>query len=192
MCARPRSRCLDVASRRRSIAAYLLAAFASACGGQLVSPPSDGGGAVVQGSGDGAISTPATSTSPAMPVSPAPTSSEPGPATSGTTASTCGPSVVAYDPAGTPDCWPCARDACPAEVRACAADCACNGAVSQSLSCVASADGMLVISCFQPYISLAQSDPAFMQLLSCLLQVENQCCMPNGDGGLTLRDASAD
>jgi hypothetical protein len=51
---------------------------------------------------------------------------------------------------------------------------------------------MFDISCFQPYMSLVQSDPIFSQLLYCLLQVESQCCMPNGNGGLTLRDASAD
>jgi hypothetical protein len=68
----------------------------------------------------------------------------------------------------------------------------CNGAVSQSLSCVASADGMFVISCFEPYMSLLQNDPVFAQLVSCLLQVESQCCMLNGNGSLTLLDASAD
>jgi hypothetical protein len=195
MCARPRSRCLDVASGR-SIAACLLAAFASACGGQLLSPQTDGGGTVVQSSGDGAASTPATPASPAMPstmpVSPAPTSSAPGPATTGTPASNCGLSVVDYDPAGTPDCWPCARDACAADVTSCAADCACNGAVSQSLSCVASAGGMFDLTCFQPYMSLLQSDSVFAQLVTCLLQVANQCCVSNSTGGITLRDASAD
>jgi hypothetical protein len=49
-----------------------------------------------------------------------------------------------------------------------------------------------MISCFQPYVSLVQGDPVFSQFLTCLVQVENQCCMYNGDGGLELRDASAD
>jgi hypothetical protein len=191
MCARPRSRCLEVAVGLRSTAGYLLVAVASACGGQLLSPDGDGGSAGGRAS-DGGTSTPTMSASPAMPISPLPTSSASGPAPGGTPASPCGPSVVDHDPVGTPDCWPCARDACAAEVSACAGDCACNGAVSQSLSCVASADGTFVLSCFQPYMSLLQSNAAFTQLLTCLFQVEPQCCMSNGNGGLTLRDASTD
>jgi hypothetical protein len=68
----------------------------------------------------------------------------------------------------------------------------CNGAVSQSLSCVAAAGGTLTPDCFLPYMSLTQSDPAFGAFLGCLLSAESQCCTTNGQGGLALRDASVD
>lgn len=107
---------------------------------------------------------------------------------SGSPGSPCGTSIVDYMPAGTPPCWPCTRDACAALAAACSTDCTCNGAVSQSLLCVASGGGTIDPSCFLPYQGLIQTDPAFGGFFSCLVQAESQCCV----NGLMLRDASAD
>jgi hypothetical protein len=91
----------------------------------------------------------------------------------------CGPSIGSFAPQGTPPCWPCARDACRSQATTCVGDCTCNQVVGESLACVA-ASGFMV-SCFQPYLPMAQTDPALMQFVLCLFQAEPMCC---GDGGL--------
>jgi hypothetical protein len=148
------------------VAAFFLAGAMTACTSQVSPPHEDEGGAGPQNQGD------------------AGTMQEPG------DGAECGPSIVTYVPAGTPDCWPCSRDACGAEAQACAADCTCNMAVGQSLACVAMNDGKLLASCFNPFMPLVNSNAAFGAVVMCLLRAEPQCCMSTGNGGLTLLDAS--
>jgi hypothetical protein len=79
------------------------------------------------------------------------------------------------------------------QAAACAVDCTCNEAVSQSLACVATGGGTLNSACFLPYMSLLQTDSAFSVFFMCLLQAESSCCGGiGGPGGLALPDASSD
>ena len=169
---------------------------ASSCGGSIVvvharpvTPDLDAGddGSSVNGLG-GSSSGPAAGGSSSRYIVVGSSSSGSASGSSGSPGPVCGTSILDYMPPGTPPCWPCTRDICAAQAAACSTDCTCNGAVSQSLLCVATGGGTINPQCFLPYQTLIQTDPSFGVFFSCLVMAEGQCCV----NGLMLRDASAD
>ena len=95
----------------------------------------------------------------------------------------CPPSILSYEQ---PDaafygCWSCVARGCPSEWAACAADCACNGAVLKALDCVNG--GGTPGACFSSIPGVVRqgsvtmvNEPALGSLTTCLLMSGNCGC----------------
>lgn len=63
--------------------------------------------------------------------------------------------------------WVCAQAICGAQIAACSADCACNDAVAQGLTCAAAGSSSLAI-CFAHTLAPVASSSAVVELVTCL------------------------